>query len=544
MSEFTDFHCQRLATLRADRGNWDNQWEEAAARLIPAHRDTFQGRGANMTGTGGEKKTELQFDAGPAFSAIRFASVMESLGTPQGSIWHILRVMDRTLARNRAVRVYFDDLSEALYNYRYRPVANFVGNSQQAYHSLGVYGNGVLYVDTPEDVGGLRYKNIHLGEAYFVENHACIVDGLYRAFHMTVRQIMQKWGDAAPQEVREAAKDPKQLESKKEILHCVYPRTDYDPSRVDGKGRKYASVYIYTQSKELIEESGYFTFPYAIARYTQASGEVYGRGPAQWVLPSIKTLNEQKKTVLKQGHRTVDPVLLAFDDGNLAAFSLKAGALNAGGISKDGKRLIDVLPTGNLAVGDKMMDMEKAIINDAFLITLFQILIDTPQMTATEVLERAREKGMLLAPTAGRLQAEWLGPMIEREIDLLARQGLLPTPPQILQDAAIEYKIEYDNPMSRMARAEPAAGFMRALSQAAEYAKMTGDVEPLDWFNFDEATPRILDISGAPARWTRSEEQVAAKRQSRQEALQAQQMVDAAPAMASVMKAAPQGAPA
>jgi hypothetical protein len=95
-------------------------------------------------------------------------------------------------------------------------------------------------------------------------------------------------------------------------------------------------------------------------------------------------------------------------------------------------------------------------------------------MTATEVLERAREKGMLLAPTAGRMQAEFLGPLIEREIDLLARQGLMPPKmPQILIDAAVEYRIEYDNPLSRMARAEKASGFMRALSQAAEYAKMT-----------------------------------------------------------------------
>ena len=77
--------------------------------------------------------------------------------------------------------------------------------------------------------------------------------------------------------------------------------------------------------------------------------------------------------------------------------------------NKDGKKMIDVLPTGNIVVGEKMMDIEKAIIHDAFLVTLFQILIDTPQMTATEVLQRAQEKGMLLAPTAGRMQAEFLG---------------------------------------------------------------------------------------------------------------------------------------
>ena len=184
------------------------------------------------------------------------------------------------------------------------------------------------------------------------------------------------------------------------------------------------------------------------------------------------------------------------------------------------------------------MEMERRVINDAFLITLFQILVDTPAMTATEVLERAREKGMLVAPTAGRLQAEFLGPMIERELQLLASQGLLPEMPPILRDSpeAMEYKIEYDSPMSRMQRAEKASGFMRALDVAANYAKNTQDISPLDWFNFDNAMPEILDIHGAPTSWTRSLEEVIATREQRAEQQQQQQMVEAAPAIAGMMK--------
>lgn len=537
------FHIQRLANLRQERSNWDIQWEEAAARVMPAHVNSFTGRGMSV-GAGGEKNTELQFDASTSFAAQRFSSVIESLVTPQGSIWHLLKVLDKTLKRNRQVRAFFDDLSETLYNYRYRPIANFVGNSQQAYLGLGVYGNGIVYVDKPEDSKGLRYRNMHLGETYFAENHAGIVDTVCRAYRLTARQIVQKWGNAAPEGIREKAKNPQQAEQKSEILHCVYPRKDYDPERLDGKGRPFASVYIHVETKTPMEEDGYFTFPYAITRYTQAPGEVYGRGPAQWVLPAIKTLNEQKKTILKQGHREVDPVLLAYDDGKLANATLKAGRMVAGGMSKDGRPLIGRLPGGNLAVGDKMMDMEKSLINDAFLLNLFQILLETPQMTATEVLERAREKGMLLAPTAGRIQAEFLGPMIEREIDLLARQGLMPRMPQILIDASIEYKIEYDNPMSRMARSEKAAGFLRALGQAAEYTKMTGDPDPLDHFDFDAAMPEILDIHGAPIAWTRSLEAIEERRAGRAQAAEQQQMVDAAPAMAALAKTAPQGKPA
>jgi hypothetical protein len=540
VTDFTQYHVQRLGTLRSDRSNWEQQWEEAAQRVLPAHATMFTSAGANQMQ--GQKKTELQFDGTTAQAAQKFMAVMESLATPQNAIWHLLKVMDKTLKNNRAVRRFFDDLSDTLYDYRYRPAANFVGNSQQVYLSLGVYGNGSLFIDSPEKSKGLRYRNMFLGETYWVENHAGIVDTVYRSFRLSPRQVVQRYGRAS-ETVMARLKQPTQADvANVELLHVVSPNEEHNPGIIIGPHSfPFSSITIEVGEKLLLKHGGFDSFPYAVSRYTQVSGETYGRGPAQWVLPSIKTLNEQKKTVLKQGHRVVDPTLLAYDDGKLASQSLRAGKMVAGGVSKEGRMLVQPLPTGNIAVGDKMMEMERVVIQDGFLINLFQILVETPTMTATEVLERAREKGMLLAPTAGRMQAEFLGPMIEREITLLARQGLLPQLPPILRDAAIEYKVEYDNPMSRMARAERAAGFMRALGNAAEYAKMTNDVEPLDFFNFDAAMPAILDIHGAPIAWTRSPEEVEARRAGRAQAAEQQQMIEAAPSMAALMKAGTAG---
>ena len=538
MSEKTDFYKQHLGVLKTARSTWNTQWEEAAARILPAHRDSFFGQPAQQ-GMEGQKKTEQQFDSTTSLAAHRFMAIIESLVTPKGSPWHLLKVTDKTLQRNRQVRQFFDDLNEKLYDYRYRPVANFVNNVQQVYLGLGVYGNGVLYIDRPDKQKGLRYRNIHIGEAYFVENHAGVIDTLYREFPLDARQLMQKFPDTCPQEVRDAAKLATQSGKKYNVLHAVHPREDHVPGMLSARGMPFVSIYILLDTAEspVLQEGGYSSFPYAVSRYTQASGETYGRGPAQYVLPSIKTLNEQKKTVLKQGHRIVDPVLLAHDDGQLGNFSLKAGAMNAGGVNKDGKALVQVLPTGNIAVGHEMMDIEKAIIEDAFLITLFQILLkERPQMTATEVLEIVREKGVLVAPTAGRIESEFLGPMLEREIDLFAMQGLLPEPPPMLRQYMAEYRIEYDSPLSRMRRSEKASGFTRALSQAAEYTKMTGDPSPLDHFNFDAAMPDVLDIMGAPVAWTRTPEAIQELRAGRAQAAQVRQLVDVAPALASVAK--------
>ena len=151
------------------------------------------------------------------------------------------------------------------------------------------------------------------------------------------------------------------------------------------------------------------------------------------VLPDIKMLNEMSKTVIRAAHKTVDPPLLLHDDGVLGLSrggrpNLDPGALNVGGIDDQGRPKVLPLQTGARPdLGLELMEQRRKVINDAFLVTLFQILVEGPAMTATEVLERAKEKGALLAPTMGRQQSEALGPMIERELDILARvPGALP----------------------------------------------------------------------------------------------------------------------
>jgi hypothetical protein len=253
-------------------------------------------------------------------------------------------------------------------------------------------------------------------------------------------------------------------------------------------------------------------------------------------------LNEEKKTVLKQGHRAVDPVLLAHDDGILDGFSLKPGATNYGAVNADGRPLVHTLPTGNMQIGKELMDDERLAINDAFLVTLFQILVETPQMTATEVLERAREKGALLSPTMGRFQSESIGPMVQREFDLLMYQGLIPPPPKVLTEAQGEYKVEYDAPLNRAMRSDEAAGIMRTMQWAAEIAAQTQDPSPMDWFDVDTIIPELADINAAPPRFIRDPEMVAQMREQRQQEKAAAQVTQALPGMAAMMKSvAPQG---
>ena len=528
---------RRLEQLRTKRSHFEQQWEDAAWRLLPAHKDSFRSRGMTPALTPGRANHEKSFDSTAALALQRFGAVFESLATPKNQQWHRLTPIVKSLRKNRQVRLYMDELTEALFQYRYEAAAGFVGQQQKMFLGWGAYGNGYMFIDARDDRSGLRYKSEHLAEVYVIENHQGVIDTRFRAYYMSLDQIAKEFGvEALPDGWRRQLASPDHVSEEKELLHVVRPRNEFDPRRLDALGMPFESLHFAVEHKHLLRESGYRSFPLAMGRYIQFANETYGRGPAQTVLPAIKVLNEQKKTIIKQGHRAVDPVLLVHDDGQVGTFSLRSGAINSGGVNAQGRPLVQTLPTGNHLIGKDLMDDERAVINDAFLITLFQILVETPTMTATEVLERAREKGILLAPTAGRLEQEYLGPMITRELDVLDSLNLLPPPPQVLVDAGAGFQVVYDNPMARMVRAENAAGFMRSLDSALNIIQTTNDPSPLDWFNFDEAMPAIQDISGAPTAWTRTAEQVAAIRAQREKERQEQRAIDAAPSMAALAK--------
>lgn len=515
------------------RGNWASHWTEIAQRIYPMHSWLFQNF-AQLTQQGDKRNFEI-FDSTGVLALQRFGAILDSLLTPRDTFWHQLRANDPTLMRDRSVKVWFDTANQILFKERYEATANFASQNQLVYKSLGAYGTGLLFIDDLAGSPGLRYRNIHLGEIYLNENHQGVIDRVCRHFMMTARQAYQKFGDACPDQITTSYK----LFPDRQFffLHWVMPRQDWDPSRKDAKGMEFASYYLSIEGKKIVSEGGYRTFPYATTRYEQAPNEAYGRSPAMDALPAIKTLNEQKKTMLKQGHRIVDPVLLAHDDGIIDSFSLEPGAVNPGGVSADGRLLVQALQTGNVQAGKEFMDDERQLINDTFLVNLFQILTENPEMTATEVMERTREKAILLAPTIGRQQSEYLGPTIHRELDILTRQGKLPPMPKMLKEAKGEYKIVHDSPISRTMKAEWASGAVRAMEIFVNYAQQTGDQSVLHLIDMDVAAPEIADIYGTPAHWMSSPQKIAQLRAQAAHQQAVQQTIQAAPAVAGMMAA-------
>ncbi|PWR24975.1 portal protein [Zavarzinia aquatilis] len=518
---------RRQQHYESERGTWERHWGEVARYVLP-RESLFQGQARNP----GEQRTEYQFDATAPLSLDRFAAAMESLLIPRQSLWHTLRPADEALAENAGVMAWCEHVNRRLYAARYAPRANFSSQAHETFLSLGAFGTGCLFID--DDIGhGTRYMAIPLSSLWIDEDAAGRPDTTHYRFRYTTRQAAQAYGDALPEAIAKYV--DKEPDRKWDFIQRVAPREDFDPRRADFRGMAFGSYTVAVEGKSIVRERGFRTRPFCPSRYMTASREKYGRGPAMTVLPDIKMVNEMSKAVIRGANIATDPPLLLPEDGILSAFSMRPGALNYGGVDDMGRPLVHALNTGaRIDIGLDMIEQRRRVIADAFLVTLFQILIETPRMTATEALIRAQEKGALLAPNIGRQQSELLGPMIARELDILDAAGLLPPMPDELAHAGGALSVIYDSPLSRLARAEEGVAIMRTLEAVTPWAQM--DPTVMDAFDPEQAVRALASVNGAPQRILRTPEAIAALKEGRAQQAQAEALLRAAPVASGVAR--------
>lgn len=511
--------------LEGLRTNFESQWREVNDYVDPAP-NYFQGN----TPTPGQKVGDKVFDDTATEACDRFVAAIDSTLTPRSQRWHRLSINNQKLKDSQITQQYLDDVTDIMFGVRYDPRANFASQCSELYRSLGKYGTCCLFID--DDLGvGIRYKSIPLAQIYFSENAVGRIDTVYRKFEYTARQAADAFGeDELPDIIRKKIKT--EPETKYWFIHAVYPNDEHN-----GKigSFKYTSCYVCIEGKKIVSEGGYRTFPYAVSRYKTEIGEIYGRSPAMSVLPTIKMINRMRKTVIQSGEKYANPPMLLPDDAEEFGFSGQPGSINYGLVGSDGRPMAMPLQMGgNLNINLELIQDAQQTINNAFLVNLFQILVEAPQMTATEVEYRQQEKGQMLAPTMGRQQSELFSVMIERELDILSAAGVLPPMPQELIDLGGLIEIEYEAPLNKIMRSSEAISILKALQTAAGLAQFDPNI--LKMFNMPEAMRIICDIWGVPADVLKSPEELAQMDAAAAQQAQVQQLLQAAPVVAQSAK--------
>jgi hypothetical protein len=513
--------------MKSLRAPWESIYRQVERRVDPV-----QAGGFDQLSPGGQRGLDM-FDSTAAEGLERYEAAIGGLMYPRNQRYHGLITTSGELNKLPEVQAWCQYATDRLFAMRYAPAAGFETQIYEDIRSGGLYGVSPLWVD--EVVGySLFYKSIHLSEIYIDENYCGRVDTVHREFEKTARQIKQQFPNSLSPKMMEALAPGGKPETKFRILHCIRPASDYDATRLDYRGKPIESLTIAMDEKWILRRSGYFTMPLIVSRTSTSPRDIYGRSPAMRVLGTIKGLNEMAKTMLRAAHRAVDPPILFHDDGQMTKFSSKPGGLNPGMVDEMGRQLAHPMQSGGqLQIGMEMQNNERDVVKNAFLDKFFSLLMERgDRLTATEAMEITRQSGMLVAPTAGRMETEKSGPTIERELDIGLRSGQILPPPAVMREAMgsrqAGLKVIYNNPLSRMARADEAAGFARwseMLTGLAQY-----DEEIIDLVDVDETGRGLADVLGVRPTWIATPDKIAAKRAARAEAKQQESLIAGAPA--------------
>ena len=520
----------RFSAMQSLRTGWDSVWQRIAELADPKNA-TFTVERA----VGQVSRSERKTDSTLAMTVPKWANAMEGLTTPKTQKWHGLTISVPELADR--YRDYFEACRDVLFSIRYGAGSNFSSANNENLKSIGFYGNGPFSV-TEVYGRGINYKAWPVQEFFVEQNYLGEIDVFFRKFTLNTRKALQEFGEYAPADIKKCDK----LDKEWDFLMAVYPNTDYAPGRFDGPKKKVACDYLCLTTKEVIVQSGFDVCPFCYPRYDvlPTLKDPYGYSPTMLLLPEVKKLAQMGRSNLRVGGRTSDPTYLMSDSDIIGVDRVgQPNALIPGGLDENGRpRVMAMQGPSVLPFSLEMLQDMRSLIREGFDMNLFSTLVNKPDMTATEVLQRQQEMAVLVGPTTSRREQEFLSHVIAKEFEIAQRAGQLPPlPPELAEALAAgqaEFQIEYESPIRRAQEADTGTAIMRTLEIAGALGQFDPSVK--NQINAARVLKEVAKVFGAPSKIFNTEEEEQALAASDAELAQAQQMLAAAPVISKSAK--------
>lgn len=501
---------KRWERLSDARRTWDNTYQELATYILP--------RRANITvvRTPGVKQTERLYD-GTAIHAneLLAASLAGSL-TSGADRWFSLKMSMAELNDDSEVAQWLDDVADRIYLGLNQ--SNFSAEGHEVYLDIGGFGTGCLFcLEAPirkPGFNGFTFAASPIGSYCIAEDGQGKVDTVMRKIQMSILAAANRWGvDKLSEQVQQKYAHEDKRDEMISIIHAAYPR---------GAGRgylstrmPYASCYVELETKHCISEGGFHEFPAMVPRWAKSSGEVYGRGPGFTALPDIRTLNKSVELKLKALAKAIDPPLMVRDDGVIGRVSVAPAALTT---VRDMESIAPMINGTKFDVVEMEEERLKQSIQNAFYSDLIKIS-EKSYMTATEVESTIELMHRYLGPTIGRLESEYLQPLINRCFGILYRAGALPPVPQaIMESGNTDIDVEYEGPLARAQR----GGMLLSIQKAYNLIMPISQMQPelIDVFDPGKVGRYIGKGAGVPMQLMRSDKDVAKVQAARTQDMQ------------------------
>lgn len=500
-------HAQRVSERRAH----EPTWREAFDYVAPGRGAGIGEDGTFDAGTEQNKRARV-LSSVSADAAENLAANLVSGVTPSNSRWFDLDVDGAAEDGKRWLSDSADFIWQNIHS------ANFDAEVFDAMLDIVSAGWFVLYIDEDREFGGYTFETWPLSQCYIASSKAGgRVDTIERSYSLTVEQAARKWGANALSE-----KSRELLQSKPdtmvEFVHIIEPRPMHVPGAVLARNLPFASVVLERAAKHLVSESGYHEFPCAVPRWSRLPKSSYATGPVASALPDIRLLNRLRANELSATELAVAGMWIAEDDGVLNPKTIKVGPRKV--IVANSVDSMKPLMTGSdFNVAFTAEERLERAIRKRLLADQLQPQ-DGPAMTATEVHVRVALIRQLLGPVFGRMQAEFLQPLIERCFGIAYRAGVLGQAPQSL--AGQSFHVKYISPMARSQKLEEVTAIERYGLFVGQQMQ-AGFETAGDLYDVDEATRAVGEGLGVPQRIIPDTRRVQQLREARKADAQQQQ---------------------
>lgn len=511
--------------MKAQRAPYEKNWQDIKDLVRPG-AGGFQRHNAP-----GMDQANAIFDSTAPKACGTFASAVHGYLVNPTERWLALGVAgvsdeeldDETLE-------WLEHAAEVIYSNYQVEESNFTTTMHENFLDMGAFGNGCVYQDWDHEDGHLLFKHFTLSEVYIKVGYRGRVDTVARICPYTIRQIEQEFGPNLPHNLSEELRgSDKRPDKQFNVIHLVMPRSDRNPGIVNQTNKPWASYYLCEDTKEIISESGYDSFPYAVGRWMVMSPELYGRGPAIDMLPEIRVLNKYEFILLKCGMKLADPPLQIESDAFNLPIPTEPGSVI---IREQGAEKAEPLISGeNLPISMEQAEQKRMSIREGFYSDWIRMDKENVEMTAYEVQDRRSEKFRMMTPLLGRITGEQLGPVVSRSYALLTEYRRIRPAPESLTGRKL--KVVYIGPAAKAQEEIRVMNNSRLIQDLAPIAQV--DPTIMDVIDTDEFARDMARGRATSRKILRSPDEV---RQIREQRAQQQMVQQAAAAVEPLSKAA------
>lgn len=522
--------------LKDNRQQWLVLWDELAMYFLPDRRDFL-----SKQIDGQDRRMDI-YGSVAEIARRGLSSTLATMLRPAGKTWFKARTKNQALMGLESVRLWCEAVTEITYAALYDPKALFEKQAAECDADVVTFGTGVLQIGWNKAGQHLKFKTHSLKYAVPMMNEAGHIDTMFMWWKMPLRNWLQMFPEQKlPKSMQDELSNPNpKIDREFEVLHACLPNADYKRLGLGPNRLPYSSIWIGVDDKELIDESGYYGFPYATPRWDTTTGEVYGRAPAMIALRDARLANVITKSMVDASEKALNPPLMGAADLIRGNIELWAGGFTSVDMQGMGQSGEPIKPVQLGTQPQKMLELLN-LIEDRIGAAFFRDILELPSardkdITATEVNARLDQYLRQAAPVFSRLEANYNASIMNRVFDILFREGQYPEPPQELLGQEIEF--EYESPIKAARDKAEAMKIGEYLQMTLPLAQANPDI--LDNFDFDVIARLTGQKSDVPQIIFKQLEQMLQERQARAQQQKMAQMAEMAkaigPAAGSMMQ--------